>query len=175
MTHVLLPFRAPVLAGLLFCASAVCGFAGDGTPSDPVPAQPRQNQDGLTCFNRALYDLAPEGRKAEAEEQFKLAEDAFKKALEADRNDLAAHRNLARLYELRKEYRQAATEFAEVIRLDPKDIDAYAHMALALVELGDTEEAVRALETARAKTDDKRIIQHLDTYIARAKDVGRTQ
>ena len=157
------------LIGLLACALPACALGSDGAQPIPAAEVTRQNQQGLDHFKRGYYDLAPKGRTAESEKELKLAEEAFKKAVEADKNALAAHRNLARLYELQKNYLHAATEYAEIIRLDPGDVDAYAHMALVQLELGRTDEAVRYLEAAKARTNDARILQELDGYIARAK------
>ena len=160
------------LIGLLACALPVCALGGDA--AQPAAAEvARQNQQGLDHFKRGYYDLAPKGRTAEAEQELKLAEEAFKKAAEADKDFLDAHRNLARLYELQKNYLHAAMEYAEVIRLDPENIDAYAHMALVQLELGRADEAVRYLEAAKARTNDARTIQQLDNYIARAKQYSQ--
>ena len=59
--------------------------------------------------------------------------------------------------------------YAQVLRLDPVDIDTYVQMALAQVEMGNWGDAVQYLETAKTKTTENRIIQQLDGYISKVK------
>lgn len=142
------------------------------TPPHTEAAKIRQ---GLDHFKQGYYNLTPKGRTVEAHAQLALAEKAFKEALEINCDCIDAHRNLARLYYLQRKFSEAAAEYAHVIRLDPQDIDTYVHMALAHAELGDFDEAVRYLETAKTKTDNERILHQLDGYIAKAKQAGQAQ
>ena len=93
------------------------------------------------------------------------AEKAFLQAIEANGDFLDAHLNLARLYYLQKKFGRAADEYAEVLRLNPGDIDNYALMALVQTELGNFQEAIHYLETAKQHTDDEQIMRKLDGYI----------
>lgn len=155
------------LVGILACVCAMNVPAESGGRTPPFPEQ--ENRQGLAHFKQAYYDLIPKGRKAEADAQLALAEAAFKRAIGIDIDCVDAHRNLARLYSLQRKFSQAATEYAHVIRLNPKDVDTYVHMALAQIEMGNFDEAVRCLEKAKGQTDDERVIQQLDSYIAKAR------
>ena len=130
-----------------------------------------ENQQGLKFFKHGYYNLMPHGRSAEARQNLQRAEKAFQKAISINGNFIEAHRNLARLYYLQKRFDQAALEYAHVLRLDPADIDIYVHMALAQVELGQWGEAIRYLETAKAQTSENRIIQQLDGYISKVRQM----
>jgi tetratricopeptide (TPR) repeat protein len=167
--RVLIRSEKEFLIGLLACAFAVSVLADSGGRSASLPAEAIQNRQGLIHFKQGYYDLTPKGRKTEAHEQLKLAEKAFRKAIDIDGDCIDAHRNLARLYYVQRKFSQAATAYAQVIRLAPKDIDTYVHMALAQIEMGNFGEAVRYLEAARNQTNDERIIQQLDSYIAKAR------
>ncbi|MCC6355565.1 MAG: tetratricopeptide repeat protein [Verrucomicrobiae bacterium] len=167
--RVLVPLERQFLIGILACVCAVDVPADSGGRTAPLPEEAVQNRQGLAHFKQGYLDLMPKGRKAEADKQLALAEASFKRAIEIDIDCIDAHRNLARLYFVQRKFSQAATEYAHVIRLAPKDIDIYVQMALAQVEMGNFDEAVRYLEKAKAQTDDGRVIQKLDSYIAKAR------
>lgn len=171
------PMRAKkqFLIGLLACACAAGVPADSGDRPAPLPAQAAKNQQGLTHFQQGYYVHMPTGRKAEAQKQLEQAGEAFRQAIEIDGDCIDAHRNLARLYYLERKFDQASTEYAHVIRLNPTDIDTYMHMALAQIELGNVSEAVRYLEAAKKQTDDERVVQQLDGYIAKARQAGMAQ
>ena len=140
-------------------------LAGSGAVQAPNPEAVSANEKGMAHFRHGYYDLTPRGRKAEAHEELAQAEKAFLRAIKFNRDFLDAHRNLARLYHLQEKFEQAANEYAEVMRLDPDDIDNYVQMALVQTELGNFQEAIHYLETARQQTDDERIIRKLEVYI----------
>jgi tetratricopeptide (TPR) repeat protein len=150
----------------IFAVSAVAG------PNDS-PALPSnavlENKRGMQFFNLGYYDLLPHGKKEEAHKNLKLAEKAFQKAIQLDRDFLEAHRNLARLYYLQEKFDQAASQYSQVLRLDQNDIDTYVQMALSQIELGNFDEAIQYLETAKDKTNDQEVIEQLDQYITMAR------
>ena len=156
---------------VLTCIFAVSVFAGSGDQPTPASDEGLQNQRGMKYFKEGYYEHMPRGRKAEARQNLDQAEKAFQKAIEINDNYADAHRNLARLYYLQEKFDQAATEYAQVIRLDPEDIDTHVHMALVQTELGNYGEAIRYLEKAKTKTTDERILQQLDGYIEKINQV----
>jgi tetratricopeptide (TPR) repeat protein len=150
----------------VFAVTAVAG--PDNSPASPSNAA-LENQRGMKFFNHGYYDLLPRGKKEEAHKNLEMAEKAFQKAIQLDRDFLEAHRNLARLYYLQENFEQAASQYFQVLRLDPNDIDTYVQMALAQIELGNFDEAIQYLETAKDKTDDQEVIEKLDQYITKTK------
>jgi tetratricopeptide (TPR) repeat protein len=154
---------------VLLWVFAVTAVAGPGnSPASPSNAA-HENKQGIKFFKHGYYDLLPRGKKEEAHKNLELAEKAFQKAIELDRDFLEAHRNLARLYYLQEKFDQAASQYFQVLRLDPNDIDTYVQMALAQIELGNFDKAIQYLETAKNRTDDQEVIQRLDQYITKTK------
>lgn len=140
-------------------------LAGPGADKVPGPEEMSANRKGMDHFRQGYYKLMPRGQKAEAHAELAQAEKAFLRAIELNPDFIDAHRNLARLYYLQKKFKQAKDQYAEVMRLDPGDIDNYVLMALAETELGNFEEALRHLEKAKQATEDPKIIGKLNGYI----------
>lgn len=155
--------------GLLACTFAMNAMADSSARPTPPPAEAVKNRQGMAHFKQGHYNLKPKGRTAEAREQMALAEKAFKEAIEINGDCADAHRNLAHLYFVQQRFSEAASEYAHVIRLDPNDIDTYVHMALAQIEMGNLDEAVRYLENARDQTNDERVLRQLDSYIEKIR------
>lgn len=63
-------------------------------------------------------------------------------------------------------YEQAIAVYKEAIALEPKNVDAYLGMAEAYIGMGDTESAIKALETGYEVTKDKRLKDMLDGILA---------
>jgi tetratricopeptide (TPR) repeat protein len=125
------------------------------------------NQRGMEYFNKGFYDHSPKQQAVEAERNYGLALKEFLAAISADPLHPEAHKNLARLYYLKKNFDNAALMYQRVTELDPGDLDTYVNLALALIELKRFNEAVQALEKAKTQTSDPKALEKLDTYISR--------
>jgi len=163
--------RFALMVALIFAGIPSAAFAAaTGGPPDTLPDAAHHNQLGVQFFSHGYYDLIPKGRKAEAQQNLDQAEKAFQKAISIKSDFAAAHRNLARLYYLEQRFEEAASHYAQVVRLDPEDLDSYVNLSLAHIELGDYDAAVTCLEEAKAHTSDRKIIGQLDAYIAKIRD-----
>jgi tetratricopeptide (TPR) repeat protein len=125
------------------------------------------NQQGMTYFKKGFYDHAPKNQVADTERNYGLAIREFKAALESDPFHIDAHRNLARVYYVKKDFNSAAGEYRRVTELLPGDIDAYVILALSLTKLRRFDEAIEALESGKQHTSDPEVLNKLDTYIAK--------
>ncbi len=125
------------------------------------------NRQGMEYFKKGFYDHAPKKQAAEAERNYGLAIREFKAAISKDAAHTEAHRNLARVYYVQKNFEGAAEEYRRVAELDPHDLDAYVNQALALIELKKPVEAIRALENAKSHTCDPKALEALDSYISK--------
>jgi tetratricopeptide (TPR) repeat protein len=136
--------------------SAMCQAQGGGS---------KHNEKGSDYFKKGFYEYAPHNRQQEANQYYEMAVSEFKKAVAADDNDVAAHRNLARVYHVQKKYALSAAEYKRVTVLSPEDIDAYVNLALAYSHLNKLDEAIAQLELAKTKTNDPAVIGKLNGYI----------
>ena len=127
------------------------------------------NQRGMEYFKKGFYDHAPKNQAAEAERNYGFAIKEFKAAISRDSSYTEAHRNLARVYYVQKNFDGAAEEYKKVTELAPGDLDAYVNLALALIELKRLDEAIQALENAKDQTSDPKALNTLDTYIAKVR------
>ncbi len=123
------------------------------------------NRKGLEYFNQGFYQHLPKGQQREADESFDLAAAEFKAAIAVSPKSPQAYRNLARLYYVKKDFPQAADAYKIVTVLVPSDVDAYVQLALSYTQFDRFEEAARALETAKANTDNPEVIAKLDEYL----------
>jgi Tfp pilus assembly protein PilF len=151
---VTLAFLSPSAA---FCQDRGAGEAG------------YHNQRGMDYFKKGFYDHAPKSQVAESERNYGLAMQEFKTAISRDPSYTEAHRNLARVYYVQKNFDGAADEYRRVTELAPGDLDAYVNLALSLTELKRLDEAIQALETAKQQTSDTRALDTLDTYISKVR------
>lgn len=124
---------------------------------------------GIEYLNKGHYQHAPRNQAAQAEQQYRLAEKEFRAAIASDPSHTDAHRNLAHVLSLRRDYAGAAEEYRKVVELSVDDLDAYVKLALALIELQRAEEAVTILETAKTRTTDEKALAALDQYLARLR------
>lgn len=148
-------------------------FAG-AAPSPPMQDKGAEhNQKGMQYYNEAFYRQLPNGRHQEAEKFFDLAAAEFQNAIAANPNSAKAHRNLARLYYVRKQFTHAAHAYKMLTMLEPRNIDAYVQLALCYIELNQFGEATQELEVAKTKTDNREVIAKLDGYIQKIKDSGQ--
>ena len=127
------------------------------------------NQQGMEYFKKGFYDHAPKNQAGEAERNYGLAVKEFKAAIAGDFSNAEAHRNLARVYYVQKNFAGAAEEYQRVAELAPNDLDAYVNLALTLIELKRPEEAIQALEDAKGQTSDSKALETLDSYIAKVR------
>ena len=79
-------------------------------------------EKGLKHFKKGFNKLTPQGKDAEAKQQYQLAVKAFKKALKIQ-EDKETRRNLAKVYYVQESYALAAEEYEKANELDPYDID----------------------------------------------------
>ena len=127
------------------------------------------NMQGMEHFKKGFYEHAPKNQTAEAERNYGLAVKEFQTAISRDSSYTDAHRNLARVYYVQKNFHKAAEEYQRVTELAPSDLDAYVNLALALIELKRPDEAIQALENAKGQTSDPKALETLDSYIAKVR------
>jgi len=127
------------------------------------------NQRGMEYFNKGFFDHTPKDQVDEAERNYGLALKEFKAAISKDPFYPDAHRNLARLYYLRKDFENAALLYKRVTELEPGDLESYVNLALVLIELKRFDEAVQALGNAKMQTSDPKVLEKLDTYISKVR------
>jgi tetratricopeptide (TPR) repeat protein len=128
------------------------------------------NRKGLEYFKEGFYQRIPKGQQREADRAFELAETEFRNAIALKSDFVDAHRNLARLLFVRKQFADAAESYKNVTRLAPHDLDAYVQAALAFIELEQFDEAVRQLAIAKTQTDDREVIGKLEGYIQKIRE-----
>ncbi len=161
-------FLEKLLAGItgtivlvfLFLPSAFC----QNTGSDEANIH---NQQGMEYFKKGFYNHAPKRQDAEAERNYEFAVKEFSAAISKDSSSTEAHRNLARVYHVQKNFAGAAEEYKRVTELAPGDLDAYVNCALACIELQRFEEAIQLLKDAKDQTSDPKALDTLDSYIAK--------
>ncbi len=151
-----------------FLASVCLAIAASETPQSAKEID--HNRKGLQYYDEAFYQQLPKGKQHEADELFSLAAAEFKEAIAANPRNVAAYRNLARLYTVKKDFLQAADAYRMVTVLEPQDIDAYVLLALSYTEADRFTEAIRELEIAKTKTDDPEVIGKLDGYIRKIRE-----
>lgn len=157
-----------VVAGTL--ALALCPWSGVFCQGMSAEGAEHHNQQGLAYFQKGFYEHAPKSQAAEAERNYGLAVREFKAAIAQDAAYAEAHRNLARVYFVQKNFAGAAQEYRRVTELASHDLDAYVNLALALLELNRTDQAIQALEEAKTHTAEPGVLQTLDGYIAKVRD-----
>lgn len=125
------------------------------------------NRQGMEYFNKGFYDLTPKHKDAEAEKNYGFAVKEFTAAIAKDSSSTEAHRNLARVYYVQKNFADAAEEYRRVTELAPGDLDAYVNASLACIELKRFDEAIQLLKDAKDQTSDPKAMETLDSYIAK--------
>lgn len=131
------------------------------------------NRKGLQYYNEAFYRQLPQGKHQEAAISFDLAATEFLNAVEANPNDPEAHRNLARLYYVRKQFSQAARVYKTLTILEPENIDTYIQLALCYTRFNQFNKAIQELKIAKTNADNPEVIAKLDEYIKRIMDHGQ--
>jgi len=156
-----------ILAGSMimvfsFTSGAFCQAAGADEASF-------HNQRGMEYFKKGFYDHAPKNQLGAAERNYELAVKEFQTAIARDSSNIEAHRNLARLYHVQRNFTDAADEYQKVTVLAPNDLDSYINLALALIELKRIDDAIRALEDAKMHTSDPKALETLDSYLTKVR------
>jgi tetratricopeptide (TPR) repeat protein len=123
------------------------------------------NDRGWGYFKKGFYEYAPHNRHQEANQYYEMAIAEFKKAIASNEGDVAAHRNLARVYHVQGKYALSAMQYKRVTELNPEDVDAYVNLAVAYSHLHRYDEAIAQLELAKTKTTDPVAIGKLNGYI----------
>jgi tetratricopeptide (TPR) repeat protein len=142
--------------------AALCQVKDTDTPGT-------HNQRAVEFFKKGFYDHAPKNEAAKAELNYRLAIKEFKAAIAKDASYTEAHRNLARVYYVQRDFDAAAEEYKKVTELAPGDLDAYVNLALAYIELKEFEEAVETLEKARDRTSDPKALDRLNALITKIR------
>ena len=159
------------LLTFLTTALLACSFIAAGASALPQSTKEEEhNRKGMQYYSEAFYQHLPKGKQHEADEYFNLAVSEFRQAIAANPRYASAYPNLARLYYVRKDFRQAADTYGTFIRLEPRDIDAYLQLALSYTELKKFQEAIQSLENAKRQTDDPEVKGKLDKYISKLKE-----
>jgi len=150
---------------LILLAFFICSGSNGAISKEIQFSAQYYNDQGLSSFNEGFYNLLPTGKKEEAARCFEDAITSFKKALKINHDLVEAHRNLARVYYVRKEYAPAVEEYKKVVALAPYDMNARLAMASAYTKLGMNDEAVEQLTAAKEMSDDPAVIEKLDRLI----------
>lgn len=164
--HRMLLKTLALLAASLFGLMAAPSASGQGEAPETAAGWVGRAQ---TEFQTGFYQHAPRGRAAEAALAYGRAVQAYERALAGEPDNLAAHRGLARVHFIQGDFAGAARHYQRVAELAPLDLDAYVQQALALIELGRPDAAIRALESAQAASTDVRARATLDAYIDRIR------
>ena len=100
------------------------------------------------------------------------AEDEYKAAIHSNQYDELSWRQLGGIMAAKGEFKTAEEDYGKALALQPKDSDARTGLAIVLISLNRTNEAISLLETA-IKDDPTNIVAHfrLSTLYRRA---GRT-
>lgn len=123
------------------------------------------NEQGWVYFKKGFHEYAPHNKHQEANQYYEMAIVEFRKAIAVNEGDVAAHRNLARVYHVQNKYALSATQYKRVTELSPEDVDAYVNLAVAYSHLNRYDEAIEQLEMAKTKTNDPVAIGKLNGYI----------
>jgi len=149
-------------------------FAPFATPSGGggMENEYSYNDEGLAHYNRAYYELLAAGKKVEAEEEFNRAVSSFQEAIKINDGFAEAHRNLGRVYTVRKNDELAVEEYRKVVELEPGKLENYLPLASALERLGRLDEAREVLSRAKSFTEDPRVLESLVRVIEKLDRSG---
>lgn len=151
-----------------YALSALTVFSGSVAQEASKDAK-HYLEKGIDAFNKGFYEALPKKRPAEASQYFDQAAMAFKEAIRLDQNNVEAHRRLARLYYVQKNYLASAKAYQKVTELTPSDLNAYVLTALAYTKARKYDQAIEQLKAAKAHTTDQSVLQKLDEYIIRVE------
>ena len=150
--------------------------ARSGAPP-PVPQNPTGQSEhvrqGVSHFERAVYELTPQKRDREASAEFEQAIAEFEREVSRRPSSAVAHAYLGRIHALRKDFRKSAAHYDRLSAIEPLNVDACVLAALAYGELGDRAKASARLEAARQRTSDPEVLARLAEYRARLARLNR--
>jgi len=120
----------------------------------------------------AHFELAEQLRTSSDAALNEQAEDEYKAALQVNRYDEISLRQLGGIMVAKSDFKTAEQYYEKALALQPKDSDARTGLAIVLISLNRSDEAVSLLETA-LRDDPTNIVAHfrLSTLYRRA---GRT-
>lgn len=170
----LFPRKAAIVFLTITMGFALSSASGQEERNPRLGYSVGYNHMGEQYLKSGVCDLVPLGNTARAFENLALAEQAFQKAIDIDPTFIESHVNLARLYHLRQDFDKAAAAYEKVIELTPNDINVLMDMALLLIEMEKTDEAVRYLEEAKRLARDEKTLQHLNRFVRRSHRPDRS-
>jgi tetratricopeptide (TPR) repeat protein len=159
---------AYLAAGILFFIFSV-SFVGAQNINDSAN-EGDHIQKGLEYYNKGFYEFTPKRQQEEAQQSYGLAVSEFNKAISMNPSSEEAHRRLARVYYVQKDFEQAAKEYKKVTQLNPYDIDSHVVLALSLTKLKRFDEAIAELQNAKTWTTDEKILERLNVYIQKIEE-----
>jgi len=107
----------------------------------------------------AHFELAEQLRTSPDPALNAQAEDEYKAALKVNQYDEVSWRQLGGVMTAKGEFRTAEEDYQKALTLQPADSDARTGLAIVLISLNRTEEAISLLETA-VKDDPTNIVAH---------------
>ncbi len=160
----------------LFLALSIASLAAaQPSPPNRSPSQPPPDNlaAAIAHFDKAFYEHTPKKQEAEAAAEFGLAVAAFERVLADTPRSVEAHTYLARIHTVRKNFKQAASHYDQVMAIEPFNVDACVLAALAYVDANDVPEARLRLLEAKQRTGDATVLARLDEYIAKIDALKR--
>lgn len=94
----------------------------------------------------------------------------LKEVEQRDSNNEEMNTMLGRLAVVSGQYDKAIARLTKVIRMDPKNAEAYFHLAEAYRAMGRKDEAVKTLEQCKAVLNDTGLNAQIDNYINQIKN-----
>jgi tetratricopeptide (TPR) repeat protein len=158
-----------ILFRILFF-SILTSMAIAASESSQSAKEASRNKQGLQYYQEAFYQQLPAENARNADKLFDRAIAKFKDAIAINPKNVEAHRHLARIYYVRKDFLHAADAYRKVTILEPLDIDAYLQLALSYTQIARFEEAIRALEDAKSAAKDPEAIDKLNGYIQKIRE-----
>jgi tetratricopeptide (TPR) repeat protein len=164
-----------ILASLVLLGGLVAPPAPQ-TPPQQSPGRTDQSErvrNGVQHFEHAFYELTPKKQDAEAAREFDAAIAEFEAEVAVRPSSVTAHAYLGRIYNIRKDYKKAASHYDRLADLEPLNVDACVLAALAYVEDGQLAESRARLEAAKSRTSDPDTLARLAEYLSRLNAIKR--
>jgi tetratricopeptide (TPR) repeat protein len=120
----------------------------------------------------AHYELAEQLRTSSDPALNAQAEAEYKAAIRVNQYDEMSWRQLAGIMTAKGDFKTAAEDYKKALALQPKDSDAKTGLAIALISMDETKEAISLLESA-VKDDPTNLVAHYRLSILYRR-AGRT-
>jgi hypothetical protein len=169
----MVPRLLPLVLILLLAAPVGAQTSGQPGQSHRNGPQSAALKEGIAHFEKAFYDLTPNGRHTEAAAALGLAIAAFERELAANAGSVDAHVYLARIDAFKKDFRKAAGHYDKLAELEPFNVDACLFAAVAYMDAADPVEARLRLVAAKDRTLDPEVLARLDEYLAKVDALKR--